>query len=75
MRISAVREAISSGGGTTANSPRLLTVEGAAQYLACSKREIFYMIERGELHPVKHGRKTVLDVQDLDEWIAQAKRR
>ena len=54
-------------------STRLYTVKQAAAYLALSTREIYNMIESGELSLVKHGRRNMLDKRDLDIWIEQNK--
>jgi excisionase family DNA binding protein len=54
---------------------RLLSIEDGATYLALSKREVYNMISGGKLPAVKHGKRTMLDMKDLDEWIERAKRR
>ena len=48
---------------------RLLSVEQAATYLCLSKRELYNMIANKGLVAVKHGRRTMLDIRDLDAWI------
>jgi excisionase family DNA binding protein len=48
---------------------RLLSVEQAATYLSLSKRELYNMIANRKLVAVKHGRRTMLDIRDLDAWI------
>jgi excisionase family DNA binding protein len=52
---------------------RLLSITEGATYLALSKREIYNMIGTGDLPAVKHGRRKMLDIRDLDEWIARNK--
>lgn len=52
---------------------RLMTIEESATYLALSVREIFNMTAAGELPPVKRGRRTMIDIQDLDRWIVRNK--
>lgn len=52
---------------------RLLSTEECGTYLALSRREIYNMIANGELRAVKHGRRTMLDIRDLDEWIERNK--
>jgi excisionase family DNA binding protein len=54
-------------------SRRLLTVRNSAEYLALSEREIYNMISEQELVGVRHGRRLMLDIRDLDEWIASHK--
>lgn len=52
---------------------RLLSVEETAVYLGLSEREIYNMIANRQLPAVRHGRRTMLDIQDLDQWIARKK--
>lgn len=52
---------------------RLLSVEESAVYLGLSKREIYNMIATGELPPVRHRRRKMLDIRDLDHWIERNK--
>ncbi|HWF45993.1 MAG TPA: helix-turn-helix domain-containing protein [Bryobacteraceae bacterium] len=49
---------------------RLLNVEDAAAYLSLSEREVYNMISNKDLGAVRHGRRVMLDIRDLDEWIA-----
>lgn len=65
-----VREAL---GVADVTNRRLMKVKEAATYLALSAREIYVMIAAGELPPVKRGRMTMIDIQDLDRWIARNK--
>jgi excisionase family DNA binding protein len=51
---------------------RLLSVQDACIYLSLSKRELYNMIG-SELPAVKRGRRTMLDIQDLDNWITRNK--
>ena len=48
---------------------RLLTVAESAVYLAISERETYNMLANKELVGVRHGRRIMLDIRDLDEWI------
>ena len=48
---------------------RLLSVEQAAVYLSLSEREVYNMIANGQLHSVKHGRRKMIDIRDVDAWI------
>jgi excisionase family DNA binding protein len=42
-------------------------------YLALSEREIYNMIANKDLSGVRHGRRLMLDIRDLDVWIATHK--
>lgn len=66
----AVRKALNL---SEATNRRLLSVEETAVYLSLSKREIYNMIATRELPAVTHGRRTMLDVLDLNTWIARNK--
>lgn len=57
-----------------ATNRRLLSVQEAAEYLGLSKREVYNMITT-ELPAVTHGRRKMLDIRDLDEWIERNKKR
>jgi excisionase family DNA binding protein len=57
-----------------ATNRRLLSIEESAAYLSLSKREVYNMIARGELPAVSHGRRKMLDILDLDQWIDRNKR-
>jgi excisionase family DNA binding protein len=48
---------------------RLLAVAEAAVYLSISEREIYNMLANKELAGVRHGRRIMIDVKDLNEWI------
>ena len=65
-----VRRALSSN---ETSDRRLKTVKQAAEYLALSRREIYNMIASSELPAVKRGRRTMLDILDLDNWIVRSK--
>jgi excisionase family DNA binding protein len=62
----AVRKALNINDAT---NRRLLSIEEGAMYVSLSKREIYNMIATRELPAVKHGRRTMLDIRDLDAWI------
>jgi excisionase family DNA binding protein len=66
----AVRKALNI---STATNRRLLAIEEGAVYLSLSKREVYNMIANGDLPAVTHGRRKMLDIQDLDQWIARNK--
>jgi excisionase family DNA binding protein len=63
-----VRKALEEANDGT-STRRLLSVEQAATYLSLSKRELYNMIANNVLAAVKHGRRTMLDIRDLDAWI------
>ena len=48
---------------------RLVTAKQAALYLCLSEREIYNMISSRELCDVRHGRRLMLDIRDLERWI------
>ncbi len=52
---------------------RLMTVQEGAVYLALSEREIYNMLANKELTGVRHGRRLMLDIRDLEDWIAAHK--
>jgi len=52
---------------------RLLTAQEAATYLALSEREVYNMIANKELTDVRHGRRLMVDIRDLEQWIASHK--
>lgn len=67
----AMRKALNVNEATTR---RLLSIEEGAVYLCLSRREIYNMIRTGELLAVTHGRRKMLDIRDVDQWIARNKR-
>jgi excisionase family DNA binding protein len=52
---------------------RLFTVTETCKYLRISPPTLYRMIERGELVPVKIGKRTLFDRKDLDTFIDAAK--
>jgi excisionase family DNA binding protein len=52
---------------------RLMTINEAATYLAISEREVYNMLANNELCGVRHGRRVMIDVRDLETWIAAHK--
>lgn len=52
---------------------RLLTVAEAAVYLSISEREIYNILANKELVAVRHGRRIMLDLRDLEAWIEKNK--
>lgn len=58
-----------------ASAPRLLTVEQAATYLGRTKEAVQHMVAAGKLPTVRADRRVFVDVDDLDRWIVDNKRR
>lgn len=56
-----------------ATNRRLLSIAEGATYLALSKREVYNMIAARDLPAVCHGRRKMLDIRDLDEWVGRNK--
>ena len=54
---------------------RLLSVEQAAVYISLSEREVYNMVSIGDLDAVKHGRRKMIDIRDLDAWIESRKKK
>lgn len=54
-------------------NPRLLSVEGAAQYLSRTPSAIRNMVSMKKLKPVRLDGRVYLDVQELDRMIEAAK--
>jgi excisionase family DNA binding protein len=52
---------------------RLLSVEETATYLNLCEREIYSLISSKELVGVRHGRRQMLDIRDLESWIDDRK--
>lgn len=52
---------------------RLVTAKQAALYLCLSEREIYNMVSNREICGVRHGRRLMLDIQDLERWIEENK--
>jgi len=48
---------------------RVLSAEEAAIYIGLSRREVYNMIANKQLRTIKHGKRTMLDIRDLDEWV------
>ena len=54
---------------------RLLTVEQAASYLGRTKEAVQHMVASGKLPTVRSDRRVFVDVDDLDQWIVENKRK
>jgi excisionase family DNA binding protein len=48
---------------------RLLGLGAAAAYLSLSRRSLYNLANRGELHLCKIGRRTLVDIADLDRLV------
>jgi len=60
-------------GGSDRVPRRLLSVDAAAIYLGRSKDAVQHLIQADKLPVVRCDRRTMLDIRDLDEWIAENK--
>lgn len=47
-----------------------LNVDQAAEYLACHKRRVYDLVERGSLNAFRDGRRLLLKRSDLDAYVA-----
>ena len=54
---------------------RLLSIKEAACYLGRSEWTIAEMVRSGRLPYIPDGKRRFLDIQDLNEWIENSKRR
>lgn len=61
-------------GQLEANPKRLVTVKEAAALLNCSPKFVRRLICSRQLRVITGGRRYLIDVRDLDEWIERAKR-
>ena len=53
--------------------PRLLSYEAATRYLSLSYWTVRNMVLEGHIPHIRSGKRVLIDVQDLDEWIAKSK--
>jgi Helix-turn-helix domain len=58
---------------SNASPRRLLTGQEATVYLALSDREVYNVIAIKELKGVRHSRRLMVDLRDLEEWVATHK--
>lgn len=73
-----IEEAVHSGVRRALNlsevtNRRLFSIIEAAKYLGVCRRSLQEMLASGELPSVPHGRRRMLDIQDLDSWIERKK--
>jgi excisionase family DNA binding protein len=54
-------------------SPRYLTYHGAVEYTSLSLRTLAELVAEGKLHPARVGRRVLLDVQELDQFLEDRK--
>jgi excisionase family DNA binding protein len=50
-----------------------MTIKETSAYLAISEREVYNMLCTNELVGVRHGRRVMIDMHDLETWIAAHK--
>jgi len=62
-------------GGGPGRMKRLLTGEQTATYLPRTKEAVQRMVAKGKLPTVRRGRRVSIDVDDLDRWIVDNKRK
>ena len=58
---------------SNALSPRLLSYEAATAYLSLSYWSIRHMVVEGHIPHIKVGKRVLIDVKDLDDWIEKHK--
>jgi len=49
----------------------LLTVSATAKALIVSENTVYRLIAKGRLAALKHGRKTLIDPAELDDYVAR----
>ena len=49
---------------------RRLNVQEAAAYLALSERGVYNMTSNRDLVSGRHGRRVMVDIRDLEDWIS-----
>ena len=52
---------------------RLYTIEETAGLLTLSQAEVYSMTASGDLPVVTHGRRKMVDIQDINTWIERNK--
>ncbi|MBO0693269.1 MAG: helix-turn-helix domain-containing protein [Acidimicrobiaceae bacterium] len=53
------------------DTPRLLSVEDVIGTLRVSRSTLYALIRHGDLHPLKIGRRTFFNVEDVNRYIAE----
>lgn len=51
--------------------PLLVSVADAARLLGIGKTEMYELVARGEFQRVRIGRRVLIPVQGLEEWVEQ----
>jgi excisionase family DNA binding protein len=52
---------------------RLLSIEETATYLGLSEREIYNILAAKQLAGVRHGKRLMVDIRDLEKWVERHK--
>jgi excisionase family DNA binding protein len=52
---------------------RLLTVRETAAYLSLSEGEVYSMLANKDLVGIRRGKRIMIDIRDLEDWIASHK--
>lgn len=68
-----MNEALAKSEATTVAIRRLISIEEASKYLAVSTWTVRRMIWSGAIPHVRRGRRILLDLRDLDQWIEREK--
>ena len=50
-------------------TPRLIDLRKVSKITSLGKTSIYLLIQKGELHPAKLGRKTVFSESEVLEWV------
>ncbi len=53
---------------------RLLSYKEASEYLGISQSQLKRLVRAGELPVIKIGKRSLLDIHDLDEYIERRRR-
>lgn len=56
-------------GRLSTDSPTWLSVQAAADYLACPKSRIYALVSSRRIPFCKDGSRTLFDRHELDEWV------
>ena len=60
-------------GQTNVLPPRLLSYQAATAYLSLSYWSVRHMVVEGQIPHIKTGKRVLIDVKDLDDWIEKHK--